>query len=53
MKQYEINFKDGHKLTIWASNPHNAKNIAIGICARSSGKSQDEIASQIDFLKEI
>ena len=47
MKKYQVKFNDGCVTEVWASNAHNAKQIVIGVCCRSSGKLQTEIAEQI------
>ena len=51
MKKYQVKFCDGCVTEVWASNAHNAKQIAIGVCCRSSGKLQTEIAEQIISVK--
>lgn len=47
MKLYVIKFMDGHSLELYASSAHNAEQMAIGICSRSSGKPQNYVAAQI------
>ena len=50
MQKYIIKWKDGSTWEIWASNAHNAEQIAIGTAAKSSGKPCSYWAEQIETV---
>ena len=53
MKKYNIVFEKGNTMELWASNDHNARQIAIGYCACLTGKSQETINNEIVAVKQV
>lgn len=47
MKRYLVKFKNGDKSEVWASNAHNAKQIAIGFDRYYTGREQSDITQDI------